>query len=416
MYHHLNIDDMNSSFLYHAFGVKEYHYHATAYKDSAIFLKLKSNPPKKCKCPHCGSENVIKYGKQYREIHNLPIGGKQTYLSLTIQRYQCKDCEKVYQADIPFTHGSVSYTYRFSRYVLDLLRLGMTIKDVAFHLGVGWDMVKDIHKRYLKQKYSYVSIKKVKRIGIDEFAVRKGHVYKTIVVDLDTGHIVYVGDGKGSDALDDFWKKVKRQGAKIELVTSDMSAAYIHSVITNAPDATHVFDKFHVVKLVHEAVDKVRRSIWRQETDLEKRDLIKGARWMLLSKNLDKFDDKQKERFHNILATNEPLFKAYYLKEDIDQIWMQPNKEEAEKQLQYWCNRAKESKLPAMVKCANSLLSHRTGIFAWYDAKVTNAMLEGTNNKIKVLKRKAYGYRDDEYFKLLLGLHDTTIKELAKNY
>ena len=417
MYHHLNIDDMNSSFLYHAFGVKEYHYHATAYKDSAIFLKLKSNPPKKCKCPHCGSENVIKYGKQYREIHNLPIGGKQTYLSLTIQRYQCKDCEKVYQADIPFTHGSVSYTYRFSRYVLDLLRLGMTIKDVAFHLGVGWDMVKDIHKRYLKQKYSYVSIKKVKRIGIDEFAVRKGHVYKTIVVDLDTGHIVYVGDGKGSDALDDFWKKVKRQGAKIELVTSDMSAAYIHSVITNAPDATHVFDKFHVVKLVHEAVDKVRRSIWRQETDLEKRDLIKGARWMLLSKNLDKFDDKQKERFHNILATNEPLFKAYYLKEDIDQIWMQPNKEEAEKQLQYWCDRAKESKLPAMVKCANSLLSHRTGIFAWYDAKVTNAMLEGTNNKIKVLKRKAYGYRDDEYFKLLLlGLHDTTIKELAKNY
>ena len=292
----------------------------------------------------------------------------------------------------------------------------MTIKDVAFHLGVGWDMVKDIHKRYLKQKYSYVSIKKVKRIGIDEFAVRKGHVYKTIVVDLDTGHIIYVGDGKGSDALDGFWKKVKRQGSKIELVTSDMSAAYIYSVITNAPDAVHVFDKFHVVKLVHEAVDKVRRSIWRQETDLEKRDLIKGMRWMLLSKSLDKFDDKQKERFHNILATNEPLFKAYYLKEDIDQIWMQPNKEEAEKQLQYWCDRAKESKLPAMIKCANSLLSHRTGILAWYDVKVTNAILEGTNNKIKVLKRKAYGYRDDEYFKLLLlGLHDTTVKELAKN-
>ena len=91
---------MNSSFLYHVFGVKEYHYHATVYKDSAIFLKLKSNTPKKCKCPHCDSENVIKYGKQYRDIHNLPIGGKQTFLSLAIQRYQCKDCEKVYQADI----------------------------------------------------------------------------------------------------------------------------------------------------------------------------------------------------------------------------------------------------------------------------------------------------------------------------
>ncbi|RRD93097.1 transposase family protein [Bacteroides heparinolyticus] len=160
---------MNSSFLYHAFGVKEYHCHATSYKDSAIFLKLKSDTPRKSKCPHCGSDDVIKYGRQYRDIHNLLIGGKQTFLSPTIQRYRCKDCEKVYQADIPFTRGSVSYTFRFSRYVLDLLRLGMTIKDVAFHLGVGWDMVKDIHKRHLRQKYSYVNIRKVKHIGIDEF-------------------------------------------------------------------------------------------------------------------------------------------------------------------------------------------------------------------------------------------------------
>ena len=406
---------MNSSFLYHAFGVKEYHYSAIDYKDSAIFLKVKSNTPKKCKCPHCGCEHIIKYGKIHRDIHNLPIGSKPTFLSLTIQRYQCKACEKVFQAGVPFTHGSVSYTFRFSRYVLDLLRLGLTVKSVAHHLGVGWDMVKDIHKEHLKQKYSYVDIKKVKRIGIDEFAVRKGHVYKTIVVDLDTGHIIHVGDGKGGEALDGFWKRVKRQGIEIELVTSDMSAAYISSVMANAPKATHVYDKFHVVKLVQEAVDKVRRSIWRQETDLEKRDLIKGIRWMLLSKDLDKFDDKKKERFHNILATNEPLFKAYYLKEDIDQIWMQEGKEEAEKQLQYWCDRAKESKLPAMVKCANSLLAHRTGILAWYDVKATNAVVEGINNKIKVLKRKAYGYRDDEYFNLLLlGLHDTTVKELVK--
>jgi len=175
---------MNSSFLYHAFGVKEYHYSAIDYKDSAIYLKVKSNSPKKCKCPHCGCEHVIKYGTIHRNIHNLPIGSKPTFLSLTIQRYQCKSCEKVFQAGVPFTHGSVSYTFRFSRYVLALLRLGLTVKSVARHLGVGWDLIKDIHKKHLKQKYSYVDIKKVKRIGIDEFAVRKGHVYKTIVVDL----------------------------------------------------------------------------------------------------------------------------------------------------------------------------------------------------------------------------------------
>ena len=403
---------MESSFLYHAFGVsRDYQYHATEYKNNAIYLKLKSISLKKVKCPHCGGTHVIKYGVIHRNIHNLPIGSKRTFLTLTIQRYECKDCNKVFQADIPFTHGNVSYTYRFSHYILDLLRLGATIKDVSKHLGVGWDMVKDIHKRYLKRKYSHPDISKIKRIGIDEFAVRKGHVYKTIVVDLDTGRIIHVGDGKGSDSLTAFWKRVKRLGIKIELVTSDMSAAYISSVMENAPDAIHVYDKFHVVEKVTEAVDKVRRSLWNQEKDEEKRKVIKGSRWLLLTKDKDKFDDYAKNRLENILQTNEPLYKAYYLKEDLDQIWAQPNKEEAEKQLQYWCKRAHESKLPAMMKVANMLLSRRTGILAWYDCKVTNAILEGTNNKVKVLKRKAYGYRDDEYFiLLLLGMKDETVK------
>lgn len=403
---------MESSFLYHAFGVsRDYQYHATEYKNNAIYLKLKSISLKNVKCPHCGGTHVIKYGVIHRNIHNLPIGSKRTFLTLTIQRYECKDCNKVFQADIPFTHGNVSYTYRFSHYILDLLRLGATIKDVSKHLGVGWDMVKDIHKRYLKRKYSHPDISKVKRIGIDEFAVRKGHVYKTIVVDLDTGRIIHVGDGKGSDSLTAFWERVKRLGIKIELVTSDMSAAYISSVMENAPDAIHVYDKFHVVEKVTEAVDKVRRSLWNQEKDEEKRKVIKGSRWLLLTKDKDKFDDYAKNRLENILQTNEPLYKAYYLKEDLDQIWAQPNKEEAEKQLQYWCKRAHESKLPAMMKVANMLLARRTGILAWYDCKVTNAILEGTNNKVKVLKRKAYGYRDDEYFiLLLLGMKDETVK------
>lgn len=404
---------MEPSFLYHSFGIsRSYQYHSTEYKDNAIILKLKSISLKKVKCPHCGGYHIIKYGVIHRKLHNLPIGKKKTFLSLTIQRYLCKDCKKVFQADIPFTHGNVSYTYRFSRYIIDLFRLGATISDIAKHLGVGWDMIKDIHKKYLKRKYANPDLSKVKRIGIDEFAVRKGHVYKTIVVDLDTGRIIYVGDGRGSSSLTDFWKRLKRRGIQLELVTSDMSAAYILAVKENAPEAIHVYDKFHVVQLVNEAVDKVRRGVWNQETDLEKRKLIKGTRWMLLSKNLDKYDEAARNRFENILQTNEPLFKAYYLKEDLCQIWMQKDKQAGEEQLKYWCERAKESKLPAMIKAANSLLAKRTGILAWYDCKVTNAILEGTNNKVKVIKRKGYGYRDDEYFNLLLlGMHDETVQK-----
>lgn len=402
---------MESSFLYHAFGVYTgYKYHATEYKDNSITLKLKSVSKKNPICPHCGCIHTIKYGNIHRKIHNLPIGSKKTFLYLTVQRYQCKKCEKVFQADIPFTHGNECYTHRFSSYVIELMRLGCTISAVAKHLGVGWDLVKDIHKKYLKRKYSSPDISNVKRIGIDEFAVKKGHVYKTIVVDLDTGRIIHVGDGKGSDSLTEFWKRVKRHHINIELITSDMSAAYISSVAENAPNAIHVYDKFHVVELVNEAVDKVRRSVWNQETDLEKRKLIKGTRWMLLSKDLDKFDEAAKTRFNNILQTNEPLFKAYYLKEDLEQIWMQDSKAEGEAQLLYWCKQAQDTNLPPLVKVANSLLARRSGILAWYDCRATNAVLEGTNNKIKVLKRKAYGYRDDEYFNLLLlGLKDETV-------
>ena len=153
--------------------------------------------------------------------------------------------------------------------MLDLLRMGNTIKDVAQHLHVGWNMVKEIHKKYLKSSYSHPDIKHVWRIGIDEFAIRKGHVYKTIVVDLDTGRIIHVGAGKGKEALEGFWKRVGRNKVKIEIVTSDLSAAFIASVMENAPDAVHVYDKFHVAKLVNEAVDAVRRNVYAQEADLQ---------------------------------------------------------------------------------------------------------------------------------------------------
>ena len=187
------------------------------------------------------------------------------------------------------------------------------------------------------------------------------------------------------------------------------SPAFIASVMENAPDAVHVYDKFHVAKLVNEAVDAVRRNVYAQEEDLEKRKIIKGSRWLLLTKDKDIFDDEKKKRLDNILETNTPLFHAYYLREDLDQIWMQDSKEEAERQLAYWCERARETKMKPFIKVANTLMARRTGILAWYDAPVTNAMLEGINNKIKVMKRRAYGYRDDEYFTLLLlGLHDKT--------
>lgn len=398
---------MNDSFLYHAFGIRDMHYRKTEYKGNTIIITLQPRERLR-KCPDCGSEHLVKNGKRTRDFIGLPIGGKKVLFRCELQRYRCKEkeCSFDRQQDISFAKGSRSYIKRLVPYVVDLLKIG-TIKDVSDKLGIGWDTVKEIHKEYLQAKYGKPSLKGVSRIGIDEFAVRKGHVYKTIVVDLDTGRILYVGDGKGADALEGFWKRVRRIGLEIKVVTIDMSAAFFASVVDNIPEATIVFDHFHVVKLMNEAVDKVRRDAYRDVKDKAVKKAIKGTRWLLMA-NSEALDNK--EKLEKALSLNDSLFKAYYLKEDLRQIWMQVDKKDAETKLLEWVDMMRKTGIEHLVKVANTVMGYRTGILSWYDHRISNAKVEGINNKIKVLKRVAYGYRDEGYFRLrLFALHDARI-------
>jgi transposase len=351
----------------------------------------------------------VKNGYRMRDFRGLPIGGRSVIIRMKVQRYKCKDCGHDRQERIPFATGSRSYTHRFARYVVDLLR-SMTLQDVALRLHVSWNTVKEIHTDYLKRRYSPPSLKGVENIGIDEFAVRKGQVYKTIVVDLDTGRIIHVGDGRDAAALDKFWKKVKRAGVRIRHVATDLSAAYISSVMENCPGAIHVFDHFHVVKLMNEKLDDIRRQVYAVEKDVNKRKVLKGARYLLLRNGKDVMDRKFKNRLDNALAMNEPLSKAYYLKEQLREIWNQPDKKRAGEVLEDWIRQASESKVRQLMVMANTMKAFRRGILAWYDYRISTAMIEGINNKIKVMKRNAYGFRDDKYFALrLYALHDCRI-------
>lgn len=351
----------------------------------------------------------MRNGTRTRDFHCVPIGSRPVIARVRLQRYKCRDCSFDAQEPIPFANGSCSYTHRFANYVLDLLKIG-TIKDVAALLQVSWDTIKSIHKHYLKRKYSPPNIKNVKRIGIDEFAIRKGHVYMTIVVDLDSGRIIYVGNGKGKDALDKFWKRIKRHMVNIDVVSTDLSGAFISSVMENCPDATLVFDHFHVVKLMNDVVDSIRRTQYATETDLNKRKIIKGTRWLLLQNGKDVMDNRFRNRLDNVLNLNKPIAEAYFLKEYLREIWMQPTKEDGEKVLDEWVRLARESGQKQLVRMAATLLAHRWGILAWYDHHVSSGKVEGINNKIKVMKRNAYGFRDEEYFVLrLYSLHDCRI-------
>ena len=188
---------------------------------------------------------------------------------MKVRRNKCKcvDCDYDCLERISFAPGSHSYTRRFARYVVDLLK-GMTLKDTARLLGVSWDTIKEIHTHHLEYHYAPPSLEGVDSIGIDEFAVRKGHVYKTIVVDLKSGRILHVGQGKAADALAGFWKRVRRKKLDIKYIATDLSAAFISSVLENCPNAVHVFDHFHVVKLMNEKLDEIRRA---QYNPMEKR-------------------------------------------------------------------------------------------------------------------------------------------------
>ena len=401
---------MNTSFLYHAWGLYNHKCTREEYKGNTIILHMETKVRQKT-CPQCGHVHLVKNGYRIRDFIGLPIGGKKVIIRMKVQRYKCKneDCDYDRQENIPFATGSCGYTHRFAKYVVGLLR-GMTLKDVANLLDVSWDTVKEIHTRYLERHYALPSLEGVDCIGIDEFAVRKGHVYKTIVVDLKSGRILYVGEGKGADALDGFWKKVKKKRLDIKYVATDLSAAFISSVYGNCPNAVHVFDHFHVVKLMNEKLDDIRRVQYNMEKDINKRKVLKGTRFLLLCNGTDIFDKKYRTRLDNALDMNKPLSQAYYLKEMLREIWAQANKEEAEKVMDDWVKQAKESKVPQLVKMAATIMAHRTGILAWYDCHISTAKVEGINNKIKVMKKTAYGFRDERYFKLrLYALHDCRI-------
>lgn len=396
---------MSTSLLYHAFSIRGYEYVRTEYQGGNVVFTIQQDP-KTLRCEACGSRDVRPRGRVERRFQSLPIGSRPTVVVLPIPRVACQACGMVRQVKLEFADPRRTYTRAFERYALELSR-SMTILDVARHLGVSWDIIKDIQKRDLSRRYSKPKLKDLRQIAIDEIAVAKGHRYMTVVLDLESGAVVFVGDGKGGDALKPFWKRLRRCKAKVAAVAMDMSPAYNDAVATHLPDAMIVYDRFHVMKLFNEKLSDLRRSLYHR-ADKEQKKILKGSRWLLLKapENLDVEHD-EKARLKAALKLNRPLTLAYYMKEDLRRFWEQPGKTFATAFLNDWLRRAKASGVLMLVKMVKTLEKHRAGLLAYYDFPISTGPLEGTNNKIKTMKRQAYGFRDHEFFKLkILGIHE----------
>jgi transposase len=398
---------MSTTLLYQMFGIRGYEYRRTDYHQGTASFVIEQ-PREKYRCSDCGSAAVHAHGHNERFFRSLPIGGKPTFLLLKAARVLCLRCELVRQVKIPFADPRRTYTHAFERYALELSGFG-TIQDVARHLGVSWDIVKDIQKRNLVRKYQKPKLKNLKEIAIDELAIGKGHRYVTLVLDLRSGAVVFVGDGKGTEALVPFWKRLRAAHAKVKAVATDMSKAYIRAIREHLPRAIHVFDHFHVIKLYNDKLSAFRRELYRELTDVHARKLLKGTLWLLL-KNPENLDDERNEaeRLAAALDLNTPLTIVYYMKDDLRQIWQQESKAAARRVLEDWIRRAEASEIGMLKRFAATLREHRDGILAYYDCRISTGPLEGVNTKIQAMKRQAFGFRDPEFFKLkILALHQT---------
>jgi len=290
-------------------------------------------------------------------------------------------------------------TRAFAQYLISMMKLG-TIKAVAEFTEVSWDTVKDIHKEHLKKKYKSIEYASLRYLGIDEFSIKKGHEYMTVVVDLETGRIIYAVEGRNKESITPFLRKLARKANNLIAMAMDMSGPYESAVREILPQIDIVFDHYHVMALCNKAIDEIRREQQHRCNEVGLRTL-KGQRFLLL-KNFEKLGTNEKSSVEALLEVNKPLAIAHTMKEQLRLFWTKSNSQEGARSLGWWIIEAMESQIRELAKVARTLLGHFEGLLTYFKHRLTNAKTEGINNKIKTLKRQAYGYRDMEYFKLRL--------------
>jgi transposase len=296
------------------------------------------------------------------------------------------------------------HTTRFAESVARLCRV-MTHKHVAEEYGIDRKTVKNIDKRYLEKTIGPPDLSSVRLLAMDEFAIQKGHRYATVVIAPERKEVLWVGRGRGREDVRPFFEMLGDQGrARIEAVAMDMNGAYANEVEAQCPQAEIVYDLFHVVaKYGREVIDRVRvDEANRLKHDPAARKVVKGARWLLLrnAENIKLREDKI--RLKELLAANRRLTAVYILKDDLKHLWDYKYPGAAKRFWKQWYNRAVRSRIEPLKKFARKLNEYIGGILSHCRYPLHTSLLEGINNKIKVIKRMAYGYRDDDYFFLKL--------------
>jgi transposase len=341
------------------------------------------------------------YDRKIRRVRDLCCGDMRVYLDVEIRRVDCRRCQKVKQERLAWLADSPFYTKRFAFYIGRRCR-DSSIQDVAREFHLDWKTVKVLEKQYMREQLRRAGSPGPKAIGIDEISIRKGHTYRVVVSDLERKRPIWFGgEDRSEKSLDLFYEALgEKKSRGIELAVMDMWKAFHNSTSKHAPQAAILFDKFHVIRHLNEALDKVRKSEYARLSGKDRR-FIKGQKYTLLSRR-ENLDTEGRVALRTLLKANKRLNTAYLLKESFCQLWEYQNETWARKFFENWRASLKWQRLKPYEQFAEMIESHWDGIAAFIrsEEKVSLGFVEGLNNKIRVIQRRAYGLRDEEYLRL----------------
>ena len=352
--------------------------------------------------PHCRpSENSIIQDYQDRTWRHLNLFQYPCYIHCSVPKYKDKISKKVKTLEVPWAHSGSGLTLLFEKFAIELVKIHGCVSEVASQLGIYpqrlWQIIKSHGKEVLTQN---IDMSKVGQIGFDETSKKKGHNYITCFIDLQTGELLYIVEGKSSEAVLSFAEHASCQGLDKESVSDisiDMSPAFISGAEQAFPNASITVDKFHVSQLVQKAFDNIRKSFGKKE----------GGRinkWIFFTP-YQQLKPEEQEELDGLLVKYPLLDRVYQLKNDFKLLWEQTDQLEASAFLTFWSDKIRIFKKKTLTTLANTLDKHHQRIVNVIESKITNAILEGFNSKIQTLKRKARGYKHTENLMTMVWLH-----------
>jgi len=365
----------------------------------ALLIDLIPNPSRFPTCSGCHQPSTTIHEYCQRSIRDLPIVGRSVRLNVELRRVECGACGKRME--------SVSWLDRYSRMTRRLAEAvtqacrRLPTLHVAELFGLHWDSVRLLERRALQAALEKLPKAQPKRLVMDEFALFKGHRYASVVLDADTRRVLWIGEGRSRAAIRPFFEELGPEGcARIEAVAMDMNTAFDLEVRQHCPQARVVYDLFHVVaKYGREVIDRVRvDEANRLRHDKPARKVIKQARWLLLRNPENLKREEQQLRLQDLLAANQSLMTVYLMKAELKTLWSPTTAWGWRSAWKQWLRLAGESEIPALKQFAKRLRGYWRGILSRVRWPMHTGQLEGINNRIKVIKRMAYGYRDSEFF------------------